>query len=159
VCTGAGQSTGVPARVCVRGCAEGIRARARARERERALIFMSQRHSDKNTGALVQTVTLRVSFRATPYRSRTGSHDTPARDQVASPERRGIPRKRTGKTDPRPSLLQTASRANSFSRYGLIIMHLESGRCDRLKRLSGPAAHLECQRGQQDWKAGRNREE
>jgi len=148
VCTGAGQSTGVPARVCVRGCAsEGIRAR------ERALIFMSQRHSDKNTGALVQTVTLRVSFRATLYRSGTGSHDTPARDQVASPERREIPRKRTG--GPRSFLLQTASRANSFSRYGLIIMHLQTGRCDcrrrRPKRLSA-AAHLECQRGR-DWKA------
>jgi len=80
-------------------CGGNTRARARERERERALIFMSQRHSDKNTGALVQTVTLRVSFGATPYRSGTGSHDTPARDQVASPERREIPRKRTGETE------------------------------------------------------------
>lgn len=37
---------------------------------------MSHRHSDKNTGALVQTVTLRVSFRATPYRSGTGQVHT-----------------------------------------------------------------------------------
>lgn len=55
--------TGVRAYVCVR------REHARGdTPRERALIFMSHRHSDKNTRALVQTVTLRVSFRATPYR-------------------------------------------------------------------------------------------
>lgn len=36
-------------------------------EGTRALIFMSHRHSDKNTGVLVQTVTLRVSLVATFY--------------------------------------------------------------------------------------------
>lgn len=53
-----------------RGCARHGEARACERGGDasgRALIFMSHRHSDKNTGVLVQTVTLRVSFRATLY--------------------------------------------------------------------------------------------
>ena len=44
-----------------------VREEGTTRGHARALIFMSHRHSDKNTGVLVQTVTLRVSFRATLY--------------------------------------------------------------------------------------------
>lgn len=45
----------------------GVRTCERGGKRDddegtRALIFMSHRHSDKNTGVLVQTVTLRVSL-------------------------------------------------------------------------------------------------